>query len=113
MSMGDIITSAGWSSFIRSSHIVVVDLESVITMRFSTAAALLLSTSAVYGFVPASQPSVSSLLAATETATEKKVRHNNAHTNSFRSWRPSIPRLCSHDYYTLCCTNRSSSCDLD
>jgi Fructose-bisphosphate aldolase class-II len=50
-------------------------------MRFSTAAALLLSSSAVYGFVPASQPSSSSsLYAATETATAKKVRHEKRHT---------------------------------
>jgi hypothetical protein len=48
-------------------------------MRFSTAAALLLSTSAVYGFVPANQPSsfsTTSLFSTTEAATAKKVRND-------------------------------------
>jgi hypothetical protein len=60
-----------------SSHcFVAYHINDTTIMRFSTAAALLLSTSAVYGFVPASQPASfsTSLFSTTEAATAKKVR---------------------------------------
>jgi Fructose-bisphosphate aldolase class-II len=109
MSMGDIITSAGWSSFIRSSHIVVVDLESVnnnheILHRrrspsFYQCRLRLCAGQPTFGIVS---------LGRDRNRHGKEGTSRQRHSlHQFVSLLAStIPRLCSHDY-SLCCTNRS------